>query len=512
MTDVEKKRQALQDELDSHKPHTERNMMGQFATPYNLAVDIMKHAHKFCHTGKTSFLEPAMGTGVFFSAFTEVFNNNVGHACGFEIDPYYFNPTKKIWNDYDIDIKCEDFFSASTNGKRFDLIVANPPYVRHHYIKHDTKLQLKHKVKKATGINISGLAGLYCYFMILSTEWLKEDGVSCWLVPCEFMDVNYGKAVRQYLLENVELLHIHRFNTDDLQFSDALVSSCIVTFKKSTPTPHTVSLSTGENIARPYDKREVRTEELAKTDKWSLLFSSQPDRTTSQDATLGNFFTVKRGIATGDNKFFIINKETINKYSIPQKFLKPVLPSPRYLTDNIICGNDMGLPVLPTPLYLFTCDMDESSIRNYYPGVWKYIQVGIDRGVDCGYICSRRSPWYSCENRDPAPIVMSYMGRSGQSDRLFRFILNDSIAVTTNVYLLLYPKINYNKCLKDKDLLIKIWQLLNLIPTKELINNGRSYGGGLSKIEPKELMKVQVPGLAKLMKPMEMKLELPLFE
>ena len=76
MTDVEKKRQALQDELDSHKPHTERNMMGQFATPYNLAVDIMKHAHKFCHTGKTSFLEPAMGTGVFFSAFTEVFNNN----------------------------------------------------------------------------------------------------------------------------------------------------------------------------------------------------------------------------------------------------------------------------------------------------------------------------------------------------------------------------------------------------------------------------------------------------
>ena len=104
MTDIEIKRQALQDELDQHKPHRERNMMGQFATPYGLAVDIMRHVRKFCHSGKTSFLEPSIGTGAFYSAFTEVFNNHAGPACGYEIDPYFFNPAKRLWNGYDLSL------------------------------------------------------------------------------------------------------------------------------------------------------------------------------------------------------------------------------------------------------------------------------------------------------------------------------------------------------------------------------------------------------------------------
>jgi hypothetical protein len=66
------------------------------------------------------------------------------------------------------------------------------------------------------------------------------------------MDVNYGEAVKRYLLQNVELLHIHRFNADDLQFADALVSSCIVIFRNNRPAEkHKIQFTLGGNITAP---------------------------------------------------------------------------------------------------------------------------------------------------------------------------------------------------------------------------------------------------------------------
>ena len=94
-------------------------------------------------------------------------------------------------------------------------------------------------------MDISGLAGLYCYFLLLCHDWMEERGLAVWLIPSEFMDVNYGAALRRYLTERVTLLHIHRFCPTDVQFTDALVSSAVVVFRKSaaaarTPRPFLV--------------------------------------------------------------------------------------------------------------------------------------------------------------------------------------------------------------------------------------------------------------------------------
>lgn len=72
---------------------------------------------------------------------------------------------------------------------------------------------------------------------------------------------------------------------------------------------------------------------------------------------------------------------------------------------------------------------------------------------------------------------MPYMGRGETGNRMFRFILNTSDAVTTNVYLLLYPKPQYARCMKDERVLNEVWQELNTIPIEALTQNGRSYGG-----------------------------------
>lgn len=505
-------RDRLQKALDAQKTSKERNMKGQFATPYTLACSIMKKAKTFCHKRTVSFVEPSIGLGAFYAAFRSVFKSAAGHALGFEIDSHYYNPSKELWAKEDLELRKADFLKERTNGERFDLLVANPPYVRHHHIDGEKKKELQKEVMQSTGIKISGLAGLYCYFLILSEKWLADGALSCWLIPSEFLDVNYGKAIKQYLLECVDLLCVHKFKADDVQFDDALVSSTIIFFRKGKPSEKEIEFSCGEDVNVPSRKMKIERKRLTASCKWSNLFvEDTTNYSSNDDCKLGNFFTVKRGIATGDNSFFVMNMDTIEKYHIPSKFLKPVLPSPRYLKEDIISSDNDGNVALTQKQYLFSCNLPEDVLKEKYPSVWEYIQEGVKRGVNKGYICSHRPLWYFCEDRKPAPFVVPYMGRGDSSKKMFRFILNKTKAITTNVYLLLYPKDNYLKCLTDTKLLNEVWQTLNEVTSEQFATNGREYGGGLHKLEPKELLNIKVPSLPSLLLPKQYVLELSLF-
>ena len=476
--------------LDAKKSHRARNEMGQFSTPFPLALDIMRRIKELRPEHNIALLEPAFGTGVFLSAFIEAYGRPPHRALGFEIDSHYSNPSETLWHTSGVELRCADFLVQSPDSK-FDLLVTNPPYSRHHHINSEIKARLQKDVLSETGIKISGLAGLYCHFMMLSAKWLREDGISCWLVPCEFMDVNYGSAVKKYLLDNVELLQIHRFSPNELKFADALVSSCVVIFRNKCLEPkHDVVFSSGPSIYSPSRAQQISAASLHADAKWTPLFSGSVTNTVSgSSTTLGDYFTVKRGIATGDNGFFILKEEEARRRGIPKQFLRPILPSPRYIKNDKI-ESENGIPSLDRHEFLFSCNLDEEALRRDWPTVWQYICEGRERGVANGYICSRRTPWYSCEKRESAPFVVPYMGRGSSDRRLFRFILNESEAITTNVYLMLYPKRQFAKQLRDKSVLNAVWRSLNEISSEKLVSGGRTYGGGLHKLEPRELMQL----------------------
>ncbi len=89
-------------------------------------------------------------------------------------------------------------------------------------------------------------------------------------IPSEFMDVNYGQAVKRYLLDCVTLLHIHRFDPNDVQFADALVSSAVVWFRKSPPPKsHAVTFTFGGTLLEPKVSRTVSARALAQETKWT---------------------------------------------------------------------------------------------------------------------------------------------------------------------------------------------------------------------------------------------------
>lgn len=176
-------------------------------------------------------------------------------------------------------------------------------------------------------------------------------------------------------------------------------------------------------------------------------------------------------------------------------FFKPILPSPRYLKTDFIETDDNGNPKLEPQYYLLDCGLRETEIQESYPVLWKYLQSGILETSN-KYLCKSRKTWYWQEQRQATRFLCSYMGRGNVDRTPIRFILNLSDAIVTNSYLMLYPKEGLQQAISDDpSVIFKIWEELKKIGAGEIEDEGRVYGGGLKKIEPKELAKVACDGL-----------------
>jgi hypothetical protein len=206
---------------------------------------------------------------------------------------------------------------------------------------------------------------------------------------------------------------------------------------------------------------------------------------------LGDLFTIKRGLATGANGFFILTEERVKELKIPRAFIKPILPGPRHVTQDIVEKLPNGAPDLWPRLYLLDCSEPEERILAEWPRLYEYFEQGKADSINAAYLTSRRVPWYSQEQRPPAPFLCTYMGRSRNGKHPFRFIWNRSEATAHNVYLMLYPRAQLLDALnRHPELTAHVFEALQRITPAELLSEGRVYGGGLHKVEPRELAQI----------------------
>lgn len=495
---VEGRRQAEQTRLDSLKTAAERNKWGQFATPIELALSLARYARKTVGDDRVRFLDPAIGTGSFYSALTQVVPAKaIEAAAGIELDPLFAAAANSLWGKNGLDVIHGDFTKQKPPAERFNLILTNPPYVRHHHLASEDKERLKEQLARSLNMEISGLAGLYCYFLLQSHDWMDEHGLGIWLIPSEFMDVNYGATLRRYLTERVTLLHIHRFCPTDVQFTDALVSSAVVVFHKAAPPPeHRVRFSFAGPIENPASEALVPLDVLRNSRKWTQ-FPARTNFENTDEPKLGDLFFIKRGLATGSNSFFIMDSERVSEWNIPRQFLKPILPGPRHITTDVIEAHPNGDPDVSPRIYLLDCKESEEKIEKHWPHFFEYLQKGREEKIAASYLASHRAPWYSQEQRPPAPFLCTYMGRARNGKHPFRFIWNRSQATAHNVYLMLYPKSRLQEVLNiHPELAAKVFAALQSVAPGQFISEGRVYGGGLHKVEPKEL--AQIPARAVL--------------
>lgn len=449
---------------------------------------------------KIRFLEPAAGTGVFFSALTSTAGlaERLESVLGLEIDPDYAQASQSLWKKHGFEVQQADFITyagRAENRNRVNFICTNPPYVRHHHMTARQKESLQALIHKELGIAVSGLAGLYVYFVLLAHAVLAEGGVASWLIPSEFLVVNYGRALREYLTTKVELISLHQFDPADVQFDDALVSSCVVTYRKKIPSLDArFTFGHGGDLFSPRLTREIPAQGAELNGRWRLLPRENADPIA---ARIGDLFAIKRGIATGANDFFLLTREQVTALDLPEKFLRPVLPSPRLLNETVITADAAGVPRLAGTRYLIDCSEPPETVRMRYPALWRYLEQGRAEGVAAGVLCASREPWYAQEQRAPAPFLASYMGRPSQrTESPIRFFKNESHAIATNVLLNLYPKPWLMRRLEEDPARgHELIALLNSITAASLVHGGRSYGGGLHKVEPSELANMPLPFL-----------------
>lgn len=493
MTGLEMLRERVQHNIDETKSLEERRMHGQFATPTLLAREILSYGLALLHEDAISFLEPAFGTGALYSALIQQIGDTgkeIKRATGIEIDPAYYGSARSIWHDDLVQVRNADFTHSKPDGK-YNLLITNPPYVRHQYMAQEEKIILGERIKKETGISISGLAGLHCYFMLLSHKWLTAGAICGWLIPSEFMDVNYGSALKKYLLDKVHLLRIHRYDIDEPKFDDALVSSCVVWFKNERVAgDYDVEFSYGGTHDTPLQSRLVKKSILQVEGKWTRFPEKDIREIKKEKVTIGDYFIVKRGLATGDNSFFILDQKKIQDLGLDMTFFKPILPSPRNLKTDCIETDSAGNPKLERQYYLLDCGLTEAEMCESYPALWRYVQEGIAETSN-KYLCRNRKTWYWQEQRQATRFLCSYMGRSSTGNAPVRFILNISNAIATNSYLMLYPKEPLQQVIsKNPDIVFRVWEELKKINADEIESECRTYGGGLKKLEPRELAKV----------------------
>lgn len=471
---------------------TETRQLGMFLTPPELAVDIARAALDALgeDTG-IHFGDPALGAGTFFKALSQLVPaSRVASAIGVELDPFRFIDDQRAWSSKGLEIVPGDFLHMADLPRR-NLILANPPYVRHQDIPTDYKRALRERASLQTGSAISGLSGLYVYFLLLSHAWMRDDGVAAWLIPSEFTDSLYGAAVRAYLSKAVQLIRLHLFDADDVQFENARVSSVVVIFQKrqSSPEGHT-TVTKGGSLSRPKLIRRIAVRDLRHASGWRHLAEGTSEPSVS-GVRLGDVFRVRRGIATGANAYFVMTRDQAAQRRLPNEALRPVLPRARMLTTDVVERDADGYPNCEPKLCVLDCDIPEDELCRRFPTMRAYLDKGRDLGIPMRHVVRERHPWYKQEVRDPAPFLCTYMGRTKDGGPPLRFLRNESDATALNTYLLLYPSPSLARMLQgDSGRTDEVFAILKCAAHTVLRHAGRIYGDGLHKIEPRELQAI----------------------
>ncbi|MCX5814495.1 MAG: Eco57I restriction-modification methylase domain-containing protein [Proteobacteria bacterium] len=209
------------------------------------------------------------------------------------------------------------FFSEVFDHREgFDIIIANPPYVRQEGIK-----ELKPMLSKEFGKFYCGTADLYTYFYKRGIDLLKSGGHLCFIAPNKFMRAGYGKNTRELLTGVVTPKTVIDFC--DLPIFDATTYPSILLVEKRRPGPKETTLAATftdasqlERLEEALDKKgfsmpvtSLRKEgwALEKPEVLSLMEKLRKAGTPLGEYVKGRFY---RGILTGLNEAFVIDETT----------------------------------------------------------------------------------------------------------------------------------------------------------------------------------------------------------
>lgn len=468
----------------------ERRALGATYTPASIVNPMVRWLADYSDCARV--IDPGAGSGRFLLAAAKQLPN--AELVAVEIDPVAALMLRACLTAAELDDRSRVIVGDYRNAPIGDrsgrtAFIGNPPYVRHHNINARWKNWYASTARKH-GLPGSKLAGMHLHFFLATLAHSAPGDFGVFVTASEWLDVNYGRTLRQMLTDKLGVVSITRVNPKARPFPDSTATAAITCFhissKPSRVRFRRVSRNSELDLHNtssldPLDKgRYISRQQLLAAQRWTPLFNASCRSMPEGYIELGEVCRVHRGTATGRNATWLTNMpgSQTPEPDLPSSVLFPAVTRAKELfdSDGTITSTRGFRAIINLPL-----DFSEFG-RTERQQIERFLYTAQQMGVHKGYIARHRKAWWSVGLREPAPILATYMARRAPA-----FVRNIAGLYNTNVVHGIYPKEPMSTDLLD--------MLAEALRRSATVDQGRTYAGGLTKFEPKEMESLAVPSL-----------------
>lgn len=357
--------------------------------------------------------------------------------------------------------------SASTAPR---LLLGNPPYTRWQLIPEESRKRLAKQTHDYCGAR----ASLSSYITAVSLMNIGPQDGLCLLLPAQWLESHYARRMRQRLLD-LRDRRIEIWLVKSAMFEDAIVDAVILMVGTQRPVPQPFVFAEWRG-----DTHERVDRNNFGADGWRAHFEASSPSQSGPTVALRDLATVRRGSATGANKFFVLRDSDLVEHGLPRDAVRPLVYRMHPFGKSIDRESFQSLGQEDRRwLFLAGPDaMESEPVRDY-------INWGVKHGFHAGHLCSTRLNWFDLTGDHIVPdVIISSMTRG-----TFHVAANDlDGSITNNLYGWTWKS---DVPTEVRDAVIAWFR------TEEgqmrLRTVARRQGNDLLKIEPRALANIDIP-------------------
>src|SRR3989344_5819323 len=229
----------------------------------------------------------------------------------------------------------------------FDVVIGNPPYFNLQTLK-DKKQSL---FFEKNYFSYRGKADILYLFIEKANEVLKEGGYLGLIVANYFLRSHYADKLREFISENYTIIKIVDFGSIKV-FPEANVDTCIIILKKSKTKNNklTYGLLLNDKEIIPF-LNEVNRNRIIDLNNYKIFLDSQSNKhhspwkfgvsEFSNMTPLSKICNLGKGVATGNDEIFVINKEIVKSLKLEKELLDAVVDDSSIERYQFKISNDL---------------------------------------------------------------------------------------------------------------------------------------------------------------------------